>query len=1226
MGKIIRFCLENKLVVSLFLIFVITWGVLVAPFDWQIDFLPRNPVAVDAIPDIGENQQIVFTKWPGRSPQDVEDQISYPMTVALLGIPGVKTVRSYSFFGYSSIYVIFKENVEFYWSRSRILEKLSSLAPGTLPSGVSPALGPDATALGQVFWYTIEGQDTHGNTNGGWDLDEIRSVQDWQVRYALQSVDGVAEVASIGGFVKEYQIDVNPNSMRAYGVSLKDVINAVRQSNIDVGARTIDINNVEYVIRGLGFIKSISDLENTVVKIDKASNIPVYIKNIANITLGPALRRGALDKDGAEIVGGVVVVRYGENPLATIKRVQEKIKEITPGLPQKTLSDGSLSKLTIVPFYDRTDLIYETLGTLNSALIEEILVTIIVVLVMVLNLGSSLLISGLLPITILICFIFMKLFHVDANIVALSGIAIAIGTMVDMGVVLCENILVYLKNKKEGESSLEAIYQASTEVAGAVLTAVLTTIVSFLPVFAMEASEGKLFKPLAFTKTFALFAAIVVSITIIPPVAHIIFGSKKASRRIQNIFNIAQIVIGILIFTKLALLGTLLIALGFFGYFKDKIVPKIYAYTPKGIKTDTFIITTLIIITVLYYLTTFWLPFGIESNFFLNFLFTTLIIGLALYGFKCFEKAYPKILIWCLNNKALFLTAPLSLLIAGFLIWKNMGKEFMPPLDEGSYLYMPTTMPHASIGETLDQLKKLDMAISQIPEVDMTVGKLGRADSPLDPAPISMYENIINYKTKYKLDKNGNVQRFKYDFEKSEFVKDAHGNLIVDRNGEPFKQWRDHIYSPDDIWKEIVKVAKIPGVTSAPKLQPIAARIVMLQSGMRAPMGVKVKGPTLTAIEEAGLQIENFLKEVPSIEPMTVIADRIVGKPYVEIEVNRKEIARYALSMQAVQEVIEVAVGGKALTSTVEGRERYPVRVRYPRELRGSIEDLEKILIPTPHGQQIPLKELASIKFVRQAQVIKSEDTQLIGYVVFDMKKGNAEVNVVEDAKHYLKKKLESGEFKLPTGVSYSFAGSYENQLRSEKKLAVVLPLALFAIFIIIYFQFRSATVTLLIFSGVFVAWSGGFIMLWLYGQDWFLNFSVFGVNPRELLNMQVYNLSIAVWVGFLALFGIATDDGVLISTYIEQSFKKIKPTSKLEVREAILEAGKRRIRPALMTSATTLLALLPVLTSSGRGSDIMIPMAIPSFGGMSVALITLFVVPVLYCFIEERKLENNIS
>ena len=1028
-------------------------------------------------------------------------------------------------------------------------------------------------------------------------------------------------MASIGGFVKEYQIDVNPNSMRAYGVSLKDVINAVRQSNIDVGARTIDVNNVEYVIRGLGFIKSISDIENTVVKTDKTSNIPVYIKNIANITLGPALRRGALDKDGAEVVGGVVVVRYGENPLATIKRVQEKIKEITPGLPKKTLSDGSLSKLSIVPFYDRTGLIYETLGTLNSALTEEILVTIIVVLVMVLNLGSSLLISGLLPVAILICFIFMKLFHVDANIVALSGIAIAIGTMVDMGVVLCENILVYLKNKKEEESSLEAIYKASTEVAGAVLTAVLTTIVSFLPVFAMEASEGKLFKPLAFTKTFALFAAIVVSITIIPPVAHIIFGSKKASRRIQNIFNIAQIVMGILIFTKLALLGTLLIALGLFGYFKEKIVPKISTYTPKGIKTDTFIITSLIILTVLYYLTNSWLPFGIESNFFLNFLFTTLIIGFALYGFKCFEKAYPKILVWCLNNKALFLAAPLSLLIAGFFIWKNMGKEFMPPLDEGSYLYMPTTMPHASIGETLDQLKKLDMAISQIPEVDMTVGKLGRADSPLDPAPISMYENIINYKTKYKLDKNGKVQRFKYEYEKSEFVKDEHGNLIVDKNGEPFKQWRDHIHSPDDIWKEIVKVAKIPGVTSAPKLQPIAARIVMLQSGMRAPMGVKVKGPTLTAIEEAGLQIENFLKEVSSIEAMTVIADRIVGKPYLEIEVNRKEIARYALSMQAVQEVIEVAVGGKALTTTVEGRERYPVRIRYPRELRGSIEDLEKILIPTPYGQQIPLKELASIKFVRQAQVIKSEDTQLIGYVVFDMKKGNAEVNVVEDAKYYLKQKLESGEFKLPTGVSYSFAGSYENQVRSEKKLAVVLPLALFVIFIIIYFQFRSATVTLLIFSGVFVAWSGGFIMLWLYGQDWFLNFSVFDVNPRELLNMQVYNLSIAVWVGFLALFGIATDDGVLISTYIAQSFKKLQPKNKLEVREAILEAGKRRVRPALMTSATTLLALLPVLTSSGRGSDIMIPMAIPSFGGMSVALITLFVVPVLYCFMEERKL-----
>lgn len=1221
MGKIIRFCLENKLVVTLFIVFIIIWGILVAPFDWQIELLPRNPVPVDAIPDIGENQQIVFTKWAGRSPQDVEDQISYPLTVALLGVPGVKTIRSYSYFGYSSIYIIFKENIDFYWSRSRIIEKLSSTAAGTLPSSVTPTLGPDATALGQVYWYTIEGQNKEGQATGGWDLAEIRSVQDWNVRYALQGVDGVAEVASIGGFVKEYQVDVDPDAMRAYGVKLSEVIAAVKDSNIDVDARTIEVNNVEYVIRGLGFIKDLADLENTAVKASKDQKIPVYIKNIAHVSLGPALRRGALDKNGAEVVGGSVVVRYGDNPLATIKRVKERIAEISPGLPTKTLADGTVSKLNIVPFYDRRGLIYETLGTLNSALTEEILVTIIVVTVMLLNLSSSILISGLLPLAVLICFIFMKLFSVDANIVALSGIAIAIGTMVDMGIVLCQNILSHMENKPEDKSSLETIYEASTEVAGAVVTAVLTTIVSFLPVFTMEASEGKLFKPLAFTKTFALLAALIVALAIIPPVAHLLFRKNSYGNKLKSALYLLQILIGLFILYWFPVLAVAVIVLGFFSLFKNKFASKLEIIKWKNIALETLIFTGVILLTALFYLTSSWMPFGIDSSFSLNILFTGILIAGALYLFKLFESVYPRILTWSLNHKKTFLLVPLSIVLSGLIIWSQMGKEFMPPLDEGSFLYMPTTMPHASIGEALDQLKKLDMAISQIPEVENVIGKLGRADTPLDPAPISMYENVINYKTEYINDKNGKALHFKYDKIKEEFIRNKNNNLIPDRRGKPFRQWRDHINSPDDIWKEIVKAGKLPGVTSAPKLQPIAARIVMLQSGMRAPMGIKVKGPTLEAIEQVGLKLEQYLKEIPSIKSETVIADRIVGKPYLEIHIDRLEIARYGLSIRMVQDAIEVAIGGKPLTTTIEGRERYPVRIRYPRELRGSIGDIEKILIPTPTGQQIPLGELSKVEFSRQAQVIKSEDTFLVGYVVFDMKKGFAEVDVVEHAQSYLTKKIESGELILPAGVSYRFAGSYENQIRSEKKLTVVMPLALFIIFLLLYFQFRSTTVALLIFTGVFVAWSGGFILLWLYSQDWFLNISLFDINLRELFQIKPYNLSVAVWVGFLALFGIATDDGVLISTYIGQTLKKNKPNSISEIRDAILEAGKRRVRPALMTSATTLLALLPVLSSKGRGSDILVPMAIPSFGGMVVALLTIFVVPVLYCAWEERKI-----
>jgi Cu(I)/Ag(I) efflux system membrane protein CusA/SilA len=622
-------------------------------------------------------------------------------------------------------------------------------------------------------------------------------------------------------------------------------------------------------------------------------------------------------------------------------------------------------------------------------------------------------------------------------------------------------------------------------------------------------------------------------------------------------------------------------------------------------------------------LTRAWEPLGPQKGLFLNLLFVALLVGGLLAAFYFIQKFYARILRWCLQHKRLFLSIPLAVILLGVASWRQLGKEFMPPLDEGSFLFMPTTMTHASIGEAIDILSTQDQLIRSVPEIESVVGKLGRADTPLDPAPISMFETVVNYKPEYKTDLNGRRINFRYDRRRKEFARDENGELIPDPHGRPFRQWRDTIHSPDDIWNAIVQAAKLPGVTSAPKLQPIAARIVMLQSGMRAPMGVKVKGPDLDTIENVGLQIEKFLKEVPSVEPSAVIADRIVGKPYLEIVPDRQALARYGIPIRKFQDVIEIAVGGKQITTTVEGRERYPLRVRYPRELRDSIETLDKILVPGASGQQIPLTELAKINYVRGPQVIKSEDTSLIGYVVFDKKAGHAEVDTVEDCKAFLQSKTASGEFVLPRGVSYTFAGSYENQIRAARTLSLVLPLALFTIFMIIYFQFKSVSTTLIIFSGIFVAWCGGFIMIWLYGQPWFLDFSFFGVPMRDLFQIHTINLSIAVWVGFLALFGIASDDGVIMGTYITQQFKKATPGTIEEIREQIVIAGERRIRPCLMTTATTILALLPVLTATGRGADIMIPMAIPSFGGMTIQVMTMFIVPVLYSALQERKLKH---
>lgn len=1281
LGRIIRFCLEMKIVVFLMIVFFVAWGIMVAPFDWKIHLLPRDPVPVDAIPDIGENQQIVFTEWMGRSPQDVEDQITYPLTVALLGIPGVKTVRSYSFFGFSGLYIIFKEGVGFYWSRSRVLEKLNSLPSGTLPADVQPALGPDATSLGQIFWYTLEGRDPAGNPTGGWDLNTLRSIQDWYVRYALLSVEGISEVASVGGFVQEYQIDVDPDALRAYQVGLDDVFQAVKMSNMDVGARTIEVNKVEYVIRGLGFIKNIEDIEESVIA--QRSTIPIRIRDVAHVSLGPLIRRGALDKEGAEAVGGVVVVRYAENPLAAIRNVKAKIVEIAPGLPKKTLPDGTVSQVTIVPFYDRTQLIHETLGTLNAALYEEIMVTIIVVLVMVTHLRSSILISGLLPLAVLMSFIAMKYFGVDANVVALSGIAIAIGTMVDMGIVICENILKRLAEAEAGANRLEVIWQASTEVGSAVLAAVSTTVVSFLPVFSMIGAEGKLFKPLAFTKTFALIASIVVALTIIPPLAHILFTDRDSHKTNRPLLRLvwygALLALSVILFFVSRWWIAAAVFLTALYHLIEKWIPR--RITGWG----NAVVIGFAILIVGVFLTNHWQPLGPEKGLLRNLLFVTCTIGGLLAVILVFQRIYPHLLRWTLHHKLLFLSMPTLFVLMGGMIWlgfdgvfgwlpqwsrsnpvadfmerkfPGLGREFMPPLDEGSYLFMPTTMPHASIGEALEILKKQDMAIKTIPEIQSVVGKLGRAESPLDPAPISMFETIINYKPEYLTDRDGNRLRFRFDPDEKDlyrneegapapapdgkpyyvagrYARDENGQLIPDPNGIPFRLWRpplaadlnSHrdpwpgIRNPDDIWDEIVVMAEVPGTTSAPRLQPIAARIVMLQSGMRAPMGVKVKGPDLKTIEKVGFEIERFLKEVPSIEPTAVIADRIVGKPYLEIQIDRKAIARYGIMINQVQDVIEVAIGGRSITTTVEGRERYPVRVRYMRELRDTIESLGRILVPAPEGRQIPLIQLADIRFVRGPQVIKSEDSFLVGYVIFDKKPGYAEVDVVEQAQAQLRARIESGDWELPSGVSYTFAGSYENQVRAQKKLIVVLPLALFVIFLILYFQFRSVVTTLMVFSGILVAWSGGFMLIWLYGQSWFLNFTAFGVPLRSLFQIHPINLSVAVWVGFLALFGIATDDGVLIATYLDDSFTARRTKTVEEVRKAVVVGALRRIRPALMTASTTILALIPVLTSTGRGSDIMVPMAIPCFGGMLVALITVMIVPNLYCLREELRL-----
>ncbi|GAB4532590.1 MAG: hypothetical protein Tsb0020_48720 [Haliangiales bacterium] len=784
--------------------------------------------------------------------------------------------------------------------------------------------------------------------------------------------------------------------------------------------------------------------------------------------------------------------------------------------------------------------------------------------------------------------------------------------------------------------------QAAAEVAPAVLTAVATTVVSFLPVFALSEAEGRLFGPLAFTKTYALITALGLAMVVLPALCHLILATpvprlapasagaplltrlRRTARALTRPAHLRDwlwvalaVVIAWMVPGWLGLALATAVALIGLARLSESVLPPRWRTVPGWLEI------AVAAALALYLLSADWRPLGLDRGVGLSLLFTATVIAALLGLFWVFQRYYGVMLRWCLSHRGWFLCLPGAILVFGLTTWlgfsamfgwlpervrlsapavalahavPGFGREFMPRFDEGSYLYMPTTMPHASLGQALEMLQTMDAAIAEIPEVDTVAGKLGRVDSALDPAPISMFETLVSYHPEYR----------------------------YDADGRPIRQWRDHIRSPQDIWREIVRAAELPGLTSAPTLMPIETRLIMLQSGMRAPLGVAIRGPDLAAIDAAGTAIEAALKEVPAIRAETVFADRVVGKPYLEIEIDREAIGRYGLTINAVQEVIQVALGGQVLTSTIEGRERYPVRVRYLREERDSVEAIGRVLVDTPAGAAVPLSQLTHLRYVRGPQVIKSENTFPTSYVLFDRQPDVAEVDVVEQARAALAARIDSGALSLPTGVSYSFVGSYQNQVRSEQRLQLLVPLALALVMGLLYLQFRRLSTAFIIYSGVAVAVAGGFTMLWLYGQSWFLDVGVAGVEMRELFQVGPVNLSVAVWIGVIALIGIATDDGVVMATYLDQRFRTDRPRTVAEIRAATCEAGLRRVRPCLMTTATTLLALLPVITATGRGADVMRPMALPVVGGMAIELVTLFVVPVLYSLAAELRVRGR--
>jgi Cu(I)/Ag(I) efflux system membrane protein CusA/SilA len=1116
-------------------------------------------VPIDAIPNVGENQVIVFTEWPGRSPKDVEDQVTYPLSVALLTVPHAETVRGKSMFGYSFVQVTFADGTDFYWARSRVLERLGT-AIGSLPEGVTPTLGPDATALGQIFYYVLHAPP-------GMNLSELRSLQDYVIRYELQSVPGVSEVASVGGYVRQYQIEIDPDALRFHNIPLERLITAVKESNIDVGAKTVESGGMEYVIRGRGFIgkdknieQSLTDIEKTVVL--SREGVPVRIRDLGQVQVGPEFRSGAIDLNGTEAVGGIVVMRFGENPRAVIDSVREKIEQIEP----------SLNGVKVVPVYDRTGLINETVATLTESLREELVITAVVIVIFLLHIRASVIVAVTLPMAVLMTFIGMKWLNIDANIMSLAGIAIAIGEVADLGIIISENIYQHLVRWNTGPQSneiepdvrsrTEVIIDATSEVAPAVLTGVSTTIVSFLPVFFLTGRDLKLFAPLAWTKTFAMFAALLVAVFLVPALCRLLLHSARWPLRRGLIVAIVA---------GLAGAGA---AVVFWGPLLSRIsnVPLWVAASGLGV-----------LAAVVAFVMTRERLRPVEEN-------PTSRLILA---------AYEPTLRFLLAHKFSFAAVPLLIILLGLGAWLGLPTVLYPveqfarvlgaepndlpgyvalkhrfpglrtddwiALDEGTWFYMPTLYPAGSFTQGMEVLQTQDALIREIPEVQNVLGKLGRAESALDPAPGVMIETYVMLK--------------------------------------PESEWREGV-TINSIWNEINHIATLPGITPASPLQPIEGRVVMLQSGIKAPMAIRVYGDSLDGLAQASRDVAERLRQIPQIDAATVNPDIVLGVPYVEFEVDRETAARYGMSTMAVNQIIETALGGMNLTQTVEGRERYPIRVRYQRDLRERVDDLPKLPVVTESGEVVPLETLAKMHTTWGPGMISSEDARLVAHIAFAPSGMAGDLETVEAVAENLRLAQRDGALKLPAGYSLLPVGSFQNQIEANRRLMVIIPIVILLDLLIIYVNFRNLPLTFIVFTQVPVAIFGGMIGLGLFNVE----------------------INTAVWVGLIALIGIAEDDGVVIATYMEQLFAARPMHTVQEIREATVEAGRRRIRPCLMTAFTTFAALIPVMLATGRGADVARAMALPVFFGMLIELVSLFIVPVLYCGYMEFKLRMRLE
>ena len=1064
LGKIIEWSVKNKFMVVLLTFFLLIGGLYA---------LKNTPL--DAIPDLSDVQVIVFTDYPGQAPQVVEDQVTYPLTTQMLSVPRAKTVRGYSFFGLSFVYIIFEDGTDLYWARSRVLEYLN-YAAGKLPKDVTPSLGPDATGVGWVYEYVLE-SDRH-------DLQQLRSIQDWFLRYELTAVDGVSEVASIGGYVKQYQVEIDPQRLLAYHLTIPQIRKAIQRSNNDVGGRLVEMAETEFMVRGLGYVKSVEDLEQVVVGTDQRGT-PILIRDLARVGIGPELRRGAAELDGkGEAVGGVVIMRYGENALETIANVKQRLQELQAGLPEG---------VKIVPAYDRSGLIERAVDTLKEKLLEESIVVAVVTALFLFHLPSALVAIFTLPVAILIAFLVMHAQGINANIMSLGGIAIAIGAMIDAAIIMIENAHKHLERDQGKKPHWEIILNASKEVGPTLFFSLLVITVSFVPVFALQEQSGRLFKPLAFTKTYSMAAAALLSVTLVPVLMGWFIRGKIKPEHANPI---------------------------------NRLLIRIYH------------------------------PI---VNFVLSWRKLTLLVALLLV---C-SISYP------------------------FL---KMGSEFMPPLYEGDLLYMPTTMPGISITKAKELLQQTDKIISQFPEVERTFGKVGRAETATDPAPLSMLETTIMLKPEEQWRKV-HVERFY-----------SHWNESFERVKQPLRWiWpEEKTISVDQLIKELNDSIQFPGLTNAWTM-PIKTRIDMLSTGIKTPVGIKIMGPDLHTLNTLGVQIEALVRDLPGT--LSAFSERVVGGNYLDFNIDRSQIARYGLTVADVQEIIQAAIGGINVTQTVEGLERYPVNIRYQRDYRNDLQSLNQVLVPLKDGKHVPISQLVNIEIKKGPPGIKSENARRTAWVYVDLR-GIDVGTYVKAAQEAVRKQIE-----LPTGYSIVWSGQFEYMESARKRFTVIIPLTILIIFIILYASTKSIIKTSIVFLAVPFSLVGAFWFLWLLG----------------------YNMSVAVWVGVIALAGLDAETGVVMLLYLDLAHKLWDDNSRMQtlgdLKQAIHHGAVKRIRPKIMTIAVIIAGLLPIMWSHGAGADVMKRIAAPMVGGVVTSgMMELMVYPVIFYLWRGRKLRKDLN